>query len=75
MGSPWPQPLQQLIQVVFSDLRISRKAQEETVSLLWRKGNSSQQATGSEVAVLPRPGMGHWVVSACKRSARCTVPL
>lgn len=74
-GSPRPQPLQQLTCVVFSDLRISRKAQEETVSLLWRKGNSSQRAAGSKVAALPPLGMGCWAVSACRCSARCTVPL
>ena len=74
-GKPWPQPLQQLTCVVFSDLRISRKAQEETVSLLRRKGNSSQWAAGSKVSALPPPGTGRWAVSACRCSARCTVPL
>lgn len=74
-GKPRPQPLQQLTCVVFSDLRISRKAQEETVSLLRRKGNSSQWAAGSKVSALPPPGTGRWAVSACRCSARCTVPL
>lgn len=55
-GSPLRQPPrahQPLTRVVFAGFRISRKAQEETVSLLRRKGNSSWLAARRTAVASP----------------------